>query len=292
MNREAARAHARRAAKKASRLYTVPTIPMRRLPDFLIIGTQRGGTTSLYRYLEKHPSVLPTVLNKGVHYFDTNFDKGPTWYRSHFPTSVAKAFRRRRAGGGPVITGEGSPYYAFHPLAPQRIAELLPDGRFILMLRDPISRAHSHYQHEVARGFEELSFEGALEREEERLQGEEERMVADPSYFSFAHQHHSYVARGLYLAQIQRWHSVLPREQLLILDSSDFFSNADATYRDVLRFLGLAERSLPTYEKMNAHSYNRMSPRALAFLRGRLTEPNRALFDYLGCTFPWDAKQG
>ncbi|MEO8423493.1 MAG: sulfotransferase domain-containing protein [Actinomycetota bacterium] len=292
MNREAARTFARRTAKKAARLYTVPTTPMRRLPDFLIIGTQRGGTTSLYRYLEKHPSVLPTVLNKGVHYFDTNFEKGPVWYRSHFPTTAAKGLRRRRAGGGPVITGEGSPYYSFHPLAPQRIAELLPNGRFILMLRDPISRAHSHYQHEVARGFEELSFEEALEREEERLAGEEERMIADPSYFSFAHQHHSYVARGLYLSQIQRWHSVLPREQLLIVDSTDFFSNADATYREVLRFLELAERSLPAYEKMNAHSYDRMTPRALAFLRSRVADPNRALSGYLERAFPWDVERG
>ena len=290
MDLTAARGVARRTAKKAARLYTVPTVPMRQLPDFLIIGTQRGGTTSLYRYLEKHPNVLPTVLNKGVHYFDTNFDRGPRWYRTHFPSSLAKGLRRMRAGGGRVLTGEGSPYYSFHPLAPQRIAELLPNGRFILMLRDPISRAHSHFQHEAARGFEDLSFEEALEREEERLDGEEQRMIADPSYYSFAHQHHSYIARGLYLAQIRRWHEVLPREQLLILDSAAFFADADVAYREVLRFLELKERSLPAYEKMNAHTYDRMSPRALAFLRGRLNEANQALFDYLGRSFPWDVQ--
>jgi hypothetical protein len=281
--------YARRAAKSASRLLTVPTLPLRALPDFLIIGTQRGGTTSLYRYLQQHPAVLPAVLNKGIHYFDTNFDRGPTWYRSHFPTSTAKAFRRRVHGGERVITGEGSPYYSFHPLAAGRIADLMPAGRFILLLRDPISRAHSHYQHEVARGFETLSFEEALEREEDRLAGEEERMVEDPSYYSFEHQHHSYVARGLYLLQIQRWRERFDEDQLLILDSTALFTDPEGTYRQVLRFLGLSEHSLPAYEKMNAHSYDGMGARALAFLRSRSREPNEAVFESLGRRLAWDA---
>jgi len=277
---------ARRSAKRASRVITVPTIPLRGLPDFLIIGTQRGGTTSLYRYLQQHPAVMPAILNKGIHYFDTNFDRGPAWYRSHFPTSIAKALRRRRSGE-PVMTGEGSPYYSFHPLAADRIADLLPEARFIFMLRDPISRAYSHYQHEVSRGFEDLPFEMALEREARRLEGEVDRMIADPTYYSYEHQHHSYVSRGLYLEQILRWSTRVDDGRLLIIDSSEFFTDADASFRRVLRFLGLSERSLPAYEKMNAHTYDRMDPRALAFLRERFAEPNAALFSHLGRELAW-----
>jgi Sulfotransferase domain len=286
------RVAARRAAKRASRAAAMPMLALRGLPDFLIIGTQRGGTTSLYRYLQQHPAVLPAVLNKGIHYFDTNHDKGPSWYRSHFPTSVSKAVRRRGSGADRILTGEGSPYYAFHPLAPARIAELLPNVRSIIMLRDPIARAHSHYQHEVARGFEDLSFEDALIAEEGRLAGEEARIVSDPRYYSFAHQHHSYIARGMYLEQIERWHTLFPRDQLLIIESGGFFADADASYREVLRFLDLPERSLPAYEKMNAHSYDRMSPRALALLRERYEEPNRRLAEHLGRELPWDAEAG
>ena len=243
----------------------------------------------MYRYLQQHPCVVPAVLNKGIHYFDTNFDRGPSWYRSHFPTNVAMARRRRSAHADRVITGEGSPYYIFHPLAAERIAALLPSCRSVLMLRDPIARAHSHYQHEVARGFEKLSFEEALEQEDARLAGEEERMVEDASYYSFEHQHHSYIARGMYLRQIERWLASFPADQLLIIDSSSFFSNPDAEYRSVLRFLGLSERSLPSYEKMNAHSYDRMSSGALALLRERFEAPNRALAERLGRTFDWGA---
>jgi hypothetical protein len=289
MTAEAARTATRRLAKAAQRLYAVPTTGIRSLPDFLIIGTQRGGTTSLYRYLQQHPCVVPAPLNKGIHYFDTEFGHGPKWYRSHFPTTISMSIRRKNSGFDRAITGEGSPYYIFHPLAPGRIANLLPRCRAILMLRDPISRAHSHYQHEVARGFEDLSFEEALEREDQRLAGEEERMAGDPSYYSFAHQHHSYIARGMYLRQIQRWQSLFDMEQLLIVDSSSFFSDPDAEYRRVLRFLDLPEQSLESYEKMNAHSYDRMSPEALALLRDRFEVPNRALSEHVGHQFNWGA---
>ena len=165
------RTYGRRVAKRASRLVTVPTTRLRGLPDFLIIGAQRCGTTSLYRYLCAHPSVQPAVLNKGIHYFDTNHEQGTAWYRSHFPSEPYKAYLRRRRGVERVLTGEGSPYYFFHPLAPGWIAEELPEARFVVMLRDPVGRAYSQYQHEVARGFEALAFEEALEEEEERLGG-------------------------------------------------------------------------------------------------------------------------
>jgi hypothetical protein len=284
---ESARVHARNAAKRASRLVTVPTAERRPLPDFLIIGAQRGGTTSLYRYLCSHPEVVPAVLNKGIHYFDTNYGKSARWYRSHFPTSMARAIRRQRAGVSKTLTGEGTPYYAFHPFAAERIAALLPEIPSILLLRDPVKRAYSHYQHEVARGFESLSFEEALEREDDRLAGEEERMRRDPAYVSFEHQHHSYLSRGLYLAQIQRWHQHFSRDRLLVLDSADLFKDTDATYAQVLTFLGLSPRSLPQYKQLNAHGYSAMSDGARDFLAERLEEPNRALADYLGTPMRW-----
>ncbi len=281
------RSVSRPIAKRASRMVTVPTSRIRSLPDFLIIGGQRCGTTSLYRYLARHPAVVSAVLNKGVHYFDTNYDKGPNWYRSHFPSDPYKALVARRRSVSRVITGEGSPYYAFHPLAAARIADVLPSVKAILILRDPVTRAHSHHTHELARGFESLPFEEALEREEERLAGEEERMKSDPSYYSFSHQHHSYVARGRYLEQIERWLNFFPRDQLMIVDADDLFAEPDATFRSVLRFLELEELSLDSYEKLNAHSYSSMSDQARSFLEARFEEPDRALGAFLGRDLGW-----
>jgi hypothetical protein len=281
------RVRTRRAVKAASRVVTRPSASLRALPDFLIIGAQRAGTTSLYRYLERHPAVMPAVLNKGVHFFDERFDRGITWYRSNFPAAPSKAIVRRRHAVERVVTGEASPYYAFHPLVPERVAGVLPDVRLILVLRDPVSRAYSHYQHEVARGFETLPFDEAIEREPERLAGEERRILQDGSYHSFEHQHHSYVARGMYLEQIRRWHARFPSERLLIVDADELFGDPAAAYAAVVRFLGLPPFGLERFERLNAHAYDDMSPAARARLREAFAGPNRELCAYLGRRFAW-----
>src|SRR5581483_353597 len=178
--------------KQAARAYTVPTSRLRPLPEFLIIGAQRTGTTSLYKYLYEHPQfVSATLKTKGVHFFDMRYDKGMAWYRAHFPTSAYRAFFRARHGCD-LVTGEASPYYLFHPHVPYRLAQHMPDVKLIAMLRDPIERTYSMWQHELSRGFEHLDrFEDALDAEEKRLAGEIEKMNADPDYTSFSHQHHS-----------------------------------------------------------------------------------------------------
>ncbi|MDP8910954.1 MAG: sulfotransferase domain-containing protein [Actinomycetota bacterium] len=257
------------------------TARLRVLPDFLIIGAQRAGTTSLYKYLEAHPSVAPPLLGKGAHFFDTNFGKGEAWYRSHFPTRLHMHSARN------AVTGEGSPYYLFHPHAPARVARLLPDVKLIALLRDPVSRAHSHYWHEVARGFEHLSFEQAIESEPQRLSGEVERMRADPAYTSFSHQHYSYLARGHYLEQLDRWYALFPSEQILVLSSEDFFSRPDESFRAVLRFLGLPEGSLRSYAKFNPREYRELSKDTEQRLVERFAEPNERLYEFLGVDFGW-----
>ena len=100
----------------------------------------------------------------------------------------------RRSG----VVGEASPSYLFHPLVPERVARMLPNARLIALLRNPIDRAFSHYQHEVALGREQLSFEDALAQEDERMRGELDRMLGDPAYFSHAWWNYTDAARGRY----------------------------------------------------------------------------------------------
>jgi hypothetical protein len=275
-----------RALWRASRAFTVATHRYRDLPDFLIVGAQRCGTTSMYTYLEHHPAVVPAVMTKGVHYFDVNHRKGDAWYSSHFPTRRYKAFASRRAGER-VVTGESSPYYLFHPAVPARVAATIPDVRLIVMLRDPVSRAYSQYQHEKARGFETASFEDALEMEEERLAGEASRLSVDPYYYSFEHQHHSYVARGIYVEQLRRWLDVFPSSQILVVDSGNLFRETDRSYREVIAFLALRDHTLKRYPTMNAHRYPPMSDKARNFLERVFSQPNRELVDLVGRKFSW-----
>lgn len=185
------------------------------LPEFLIIGAQRCGTTSLYRYLAAHPSVR-AATGKELQFFSLHHRRGSRWYRGHFPV---------RPPG--VLSFEASPYYLFDPEAPARAAALLPDARFIALLRDPVERAYSHYLHSRSYGVEPLSFADALDAEPERLASGGHR----------ARRQYSYVARGRYAEQIARWHEHIAPERLLILRTEEL----SASYGRVLGFLGLGE---------------------------------------------------
>ncbi len=279
----------RRALKTVIRaVYVMPTSPARLLPDFLIIGAQRCGTTSLYNYLGQNPAVGPLVLEKGAHYFSTNYDKSLGWYRSHFPMRWRAAAEHRR--GRPFVTGEGSPYYVFHPLAPQRVAETVPEVKLLLMLRDPVERAYSQYRHEVGRGFEHLpTFEEAIDAEPGRLAGQRERILEDPGYRSFEHQHYSYLARGRYLEQILAWQALFPPERMLILRSEDFFSDPESSYAKVLVFLGLPPWRPRAFARYNASRPAALNPQTRERLEGYFEPHNRSLAEHLGIELGWSS---
>jgi sulfotransferase family protein len=277
---------ARRAARWSAQAYARPTAGLRLLPDYLIIGAQRAGTTSLHRYLVQHPGVRTMLRTKGVHFFDTNYGRGMDWYASRFPTKLYAWYVANRHGIE-LVTGEASPYYLFHPHVPYRVAEHLPKAKMIVLLRDPVQRAYSGYQHEVGRGFETLSFEEAIEAEPQRLAGEVERMRAEPLYNSFAHQHHSYLARGRYHEQLATWRSLFPDEQLLVLSSERFFAEPDRAFRRVLDFLELPAFTPAAYETHNARDYRQMGEPVRARLVEHYREPNQRLYQTLGEDFGW-----
>jgi hypothetical protein len=255
-------------------------------PDFIIIGASKCGTTSLYNYLTKHPSIAP-ALTKEIHYFDLFFQRGNAWYQSHF--NLRSPLRRMTAGHPKTLTGEASPYYIFHPHALRRIAEALPRVRLIVLLRNPVERAYSQYQHVVRMGYEALSFEDAIAAEDERLNGEAEKMRADESYYSFNHHYYAYLARGIYADQLVRLKELgFAPEQALILKSEDFFTHPAERLPKLWEFLELPDCPLPNFEKFNAGRYEKM-PTATRNRLLKFYEPhNQRLSDLLGASFRWD----
>lgn len=215
---------------RTARAWTrVPRSASRRLPDFLIVGGQRCGTTSLFNYLAAHPDVVPS-LGKELHFFTKHWRHGPAWYRAHFPTI-----------GEPGLTFEATPYYLYHPHAPWRAAQVVPRAKLIVLLRDPVTRAYSHYQHNRARRFEHLSFRDALAAEPERIEAELTKMLGHPGYESRAVQLYSYRSRGRYAEQLGRWLERFPRDRVLVLRSEALHRDTLATFARTLEFLGLRE---------------------------------------------------
>ena len=288
--KEATPLHLRRRLVKLRLATRTHTAGMRTLPDVLIIGAQRSGTSSLYKYLGRHPNVAPS-LRKEIQYFSVDFAEGEHWYRAHFPLALrrwaARLFRR------PFLTFEATPDYLLDPRAPQRAKQLVPDARLIVILREPADRAVSHYHHSVRTRLEDLDIDAAFQAEKARLDGEIERALADPTYPALALRRYSYVTRGRYAEQIERWLEHYPRRQLLILRSESLFTNPTETFRRILDFIGLPHWEPPEFRNYSYRSgsdteYPEPPASVRDFLEGELRSPNERLVELLGEEFRWD----
>jgi len=250
------------------------------LPDFVVIGAQKSGTTSFYHLLSQHPYVEPAA-KKELHFFDIFFDKGVEWYRRCFPEPKWRDGRR-------TITGEATPYYLFHPHAAKRMAEVIPQARLIVLLRNPVDRAYSQYQQQLRRGFETLKFEEAIEAEETRLRGERDQMLEDEHYVSLTYQRFSYLSRGIYVDQLLRWSKFFGAEQMLVLKSEDFFERTPDTLKPVLHFLDLADWEPEAPEILKkGHYEQKMDPDTRRRLEDFFEPHNRRLYEYLGADLGW-----
>jgi hypothetical protein len=269
--------------------YRFATSPMRAVPTFIIIGAQKAGTTSLFRYLRSHPHVS-AARGKEVHYFDFNYAKGLLWYRASFAVRpwlwVLGKLRGHR-----IESGEASPYYIFHPHAAKRIAETIPDAKLILLVRDPVERAYSHYKHSCRANLDPLPFEEAIQHEEARIGEELAQARADEAHAGERRANlpiYSYKTRGCYAEQLKCWYDVFPREQVLVLSSEQLFEDPETTYTRALKFLDLPKADYPSFDKHNAsNSKAPMSPEARAELEQYFAPHNQELTELLGEDFGW-----
>lgn len=258
--------------------------PSPSVPNFLIVGVQKGGTTSLYEYLQQHPQVQ-SALTKEVHFFDLNFDRSWEWYRQQLGLEI-----EHNVGDSldefPIVTGEASPYYFFHPLVPKRVFQTAPGTKIIVLLRDPVARSLSHYHHERRWQFEPLSLEDALIEEDRRLRNELEKFERNTNYQSYAYQHHSYRKRGRYLEQLKAWQRYFSPNQILVIQSEFFDQNSDEILQKTLDFLELSPFQFSTQERYNSGKYPEAPESIKQWLAAEFSGPNRQLLAHLEQNWP------
>ena len=263
------------------------------LPDFVVIGGKKCGTTFLYYLLSQHPLVEPAA-DKEVHYFNRFFDEGTEWYRRCFPAPRLKNGRR-------TLTGEGTPEYLSHPLAPKRAADVIPQARLIALLRNPVDRTYSDYQMMVRKGRETRSFEEIIRAKKQRRpnKGDETSERGDGLNLQAARR--KYVSKSIYVDLLLRWSEFFPKEQMLVLKSEDFFENPVESLKPVLDFLGLPDWEPETLEprdeggkdkfernKRNKGTYEEgMDPATRERFEEYFEPHNQRLYDYLGRDFGW-----
>ena len=265
-------------------------------PDFLLIGTKRGGTTSLYYDILKLPQVvtlfpsaryLPKANEtKGIHFFDSHYHRGERWYRSYLPSRASRA-RAEKSLDKPVVVGEASPYYLFHPLAAERASRMVPNAKLILLLRDPVMRTYSHWKERRRSDAEPLDFLDALEAEPSRLAGEEQKLIDDPRYYSYAHEQQSYSEQSHYFPSIMRWVELYGIENVLVIASEDYYSDPATALAQVAAFLGIEYSPLASAEHLNAAQGEPLDNEIIDMLKPRFAADNAALETLIGRKLPW-----
>ena len=276
----------RHMARGKANFLRLATAPLRCLPNFVVIGCQRSGSSSLYEYLCRHSQILPAA-RKEVHYFDLRYAEGSWYYRSMFPLRFSRAFSGHGKSGG-CITGEATPYYLPHPLVAERLADLLPDAKLIVIFRNPVDRAFSQYSTMVASGQEQHSFEEAIDLESARVDREVDRMLVEPSYYSWMHRRYSYLSRGHYAEQLNQWLEFFPRESFLFLQSERLFANANQTLARVCEFLGVPSFEIDRAERERAAKYGaQLEPQTRRRLEDYFAPHNQKLFALIGEEYDW-----
>ncbi|MGH9436880.1 MAG: sulfotransferase domain-containing protein, partial [Terriglobia bacterium] len=269
---------------KSGLKYRQRTWQNRALPDFIIIGAQKAGTTSLFSYLRQHPQLLPSCV-KEIHFFDgglnpniDNFGKGQAWYRAHFPL--------RKNLGADQKTFEASPLYIFNPLAPRRIFELIPEVKIIALLRNPTERAISDYFHERRGNRESLPIYEALQQEDKRL----ESVINSKDFKNSVFIRHSYKSRGLYKEQLERYLGFFPRQRILLLGSEKFFADPNEALRRVFEFVEVEpEFKVKNLKPRNVSNASRSEVAAdvYEYLDSYFLPHNQALYELVGENYGW-----
>jgi hypothetical protein len=258
----------------------------RLLPDFVIIGAAKAGTTSLYAWICDHPGVERAGA-KEIHYFSFHNYRGTDWYRSHFPFE-----RDRRAfaaeHGRPFLTGEGSPSYLLDPEVPARMAKLIPDVKLIVSLREPVDRAYSQFQMRRRDRDEPVeSFLTALALEDPSLDGGDARArFRDSDHLDIGR---TYLARSRYAEQLEPWLARFPREQVLVLTTDQLGDDPEGTLDSVYAFLGLPPHRPARLEAVFTSSYESIAPEDRARLAEYFRPHNARLYALLGRDFGWDS---
>jgi len=253
------------------------TASSRVLPNFIIMGTVRSGTTSLYYNICEHPSVLPAAYDE-IGFFDSNYHLGMEWYQSMFPKQ--KQMEEIKKNTGFAITGEDTPFYFWKKEAIDRIFQCLPSVKIIAIFRNPVDRAYSNYNLGVRMNTEKSTFEETIDEEIEFLENNPFRDSID--------RKRSYVTKGIYEKQIKSWFDVFPREQIHILSTEEMEQKPQETLLKIFKFLEIPEYIIKNPQKQKSAKYEKMNGKTRERLLDYYQPFNEKFFKIINQRFDWE----
>jgi len=256
---------------------------IRVLPDFLVIGAKRCGTTSLFYHLPEHPCISKSP-HDNMGFFNDNFHLGVNWYKSFFPTIFTR--NKIKSEFGNFLAFDVTTTYMEEESTANNVYQTKPNMKIIVILRNPVDRAYSQYHLSLREKEEKRSFEDVIEENMNRLDKEShKRHEIKPK---FLEEKNNYLKKSLYAQQLRHWLKIFPRENILIIPTEEFESNQQAIYNKIFRFLDISQFEIKNTEKMEKGNYPQMKSETRSLLLDYFRSHNNELFKLIDKKFDWE----
>ena len=252
------------------------TSSIRVLPDFLVIGAKRCGTTSLYEYLGEHPCIKKSSHDH-IGFFDDNFDLGIGFYKSFFPTIFEKKFLEFK--NRKLLTNDVTSSYIQNSQTATKIFQTLPDKKIIAILRNPIDRAYSEYNVDLRVNPNIQSFETIIQNEIDNMENKDDGEVIKNKH---------YLKNGIYFDQLKPWFELFPKKNILILSTEKFGEDANNIFNIIFKFLNLENYNIENSKRMQKGTYAKLNPKTRERLLKFYKLKNNKLYDLINEKFDWD----
>ena len=275
------------------RIFYQLTNNTRVLPDFIIIGSGRAGTTALYSYLIQHPQIMKAYTHEkkdvaDLHFFEYMISDKIGWYRAHFPTKISKRIKELKLEKK-CITGEFTSTYMYNKKVPDRIKEILPNVKILLVLRNPIDKIYSTYSQQYKFGEYLSNFEDIINSELNRMEILEE----NPEFLTFNENidsfvQHNILRHGIYHNYLKKWYEIFCKEQIMIIDSEQLKNDTLNCMKNIFEFLEIEKLKIKDISKINEGNYKKMDIESRKKLVDYFSPHNKKLNTLLKSKFIWD----
>ena len=257
---------------------------IRVIPDFLVIGAKRCGTTSLYQHLSEHPCISRSPRDN-IGFFNENYHLGINWYKSLFPTVFYK--KKMESKNKQCLFFDVTSTYMEEELTAKNVYEVNPNQKIIVILRNPVDRAYSHYHVNVKEKSEKRSFEDAIFEEMNRIKSERIIQNKNKNLRVFTPNNIHYLKKGFYALQLKSWFKIFPREQILVLSTEEFQEDQNIIYKKIFDFLNIPNMKIKSTEKMEKGNYIPMKDETRKLLLDYFRQYNYELFELINSEFDW-----
>ena len=255
------------------------TASLRRLPDFLVIGGKRCGTTTLYEFLRQHPSISnPPFDHMG--FFDDNYRLGIDYYRSFFP------IKNKR--NDLMLNYDVTTSYLANPHVPERMHKHMPNVKLIILLRNPTTRAWSEYNSNLRTNKNLGTFESYIENEFDDLKNYNFFDKVNKNDYELTDPTKNFLKKGLYVYYLKKWFNLFPKKNFLILPTEIFAENENYVFKKIFEFLDLSNHEIKNLKRMEKVTYrNTLNPETKIKLDKFFVSPNKELFQIIDQKFDW-----